>query len=415
MRPAPVQGQLRGVAAARPGHPGAGRSGPGHAAHLAQPRAGRGATSGSARFLIVSWDGGGNTPPALNLGARLIRQGGQVRLLGWESMAARAAAAGVEFAAYPSVPSWPAELAFEDALAERLLPALLGTGTRDDILDAANDFAPDVVVVDCMMDAGLEAARMLGLPTAVLVHLPYSAFRYEWGDEATRAQKALSLDAADAMLALVPPGFDTPCPRPANTSYVGPITDPNPRPPLEPRDAALLAEPGDPWVLLSLSTTRQGQAAALPGMLAAVAALPVRVLLTLGEALPASAVDPPPNVTVRGFVPHDLLLPHMAAVISHGGLSTITAALTAGVPLVCIPQGRDQPDNAQRVAASGVGRVVAAGAPATEIAAALWQLLADRAALREARRFAGLIAGLGAGDAATRQVAGLARSRASCS
>jgi UDP:flavonoid glycosyltransferase YjiC (YdhE family) len=165
-------------------------------------------------------------------------------------------------------------------------------------------------------------------------------------------------------------------------------------------------------VLLSLSTTLQGQAAALPPMLDAVAGLPVRVLLTLGGALLASAVDPPPNVTVRGFVPHELVLPHMAAVISHGGLSTITAALTAGVPLVCIPQGRDQADNAERVAASGVGRTVATGAPPAQIACALKELLADPAALHEARRFADIIAGLGCGDAAMRAVAGLARSHA---
>jgi UDP:flavonoid glycosyltransferase YjiC (YdhE family) len=368
--------------------------------------------SGPGRFLIVSWDGGGNAPPAINLGARLVRRGHHVRLLGWESMASRAAAAGVEFATYPSVPPWPPGLAFEDVLEERLMPALLGAGTRDDILAGADRFAPDVVVVDCMMDAGLEAAHVLGLPSAVLVHLPYSAFRYEWGDEATRAEKARSLDAAGAVLALVPPGFDTPCPLPANTTYVGPITDPNPRPPLDRRDTGLLAEPGRPWVLLSLSTTVQGQAAALPRILDAVAALPVRVLLTLGGALPASAVDPPPNVTVRGFVPHDLLLPHMAAVISHGGLSTITAALTAGVPLVCIPQGRDQPDNAKRVAASGVGRVVAADAPPADIATAVRELLADPAALREARRFAGVIARLGGGDAAARNVMRLAGARA---
>ena len=137
------------------------------------------------------------------------------------------------------------------------------------------------------------------------------------GDEATRAKKARYLGEAGAVLALVPPGFDTPCPLPANTTYVGPITDPNPRLPLDTRDAGLLAEPGDPWVLLSLSTTLQGQAAALPPMLDAVAALPVRVLLTLGGALPASAVDPPPNVTVRGFVPHHLVLPHMAAAGAH--------------------------------------------------------------------------------------------------
>jgi UDP:flavonoid glycosyltransferase YjiC (YdhE family) len=116
-------------------------------------------------------------------------------------------------------------------------------------------------------------------------------------------------------------------------------------------------------------------------------------------------------VTVRGFVPHDLLLPHMAAVISHGGLSTITAALTAGVPLVCIPQGRNQPDNAKRVAASGVGRV-AADAPPADIATAVGELLADPAALRAARHFAGVIAGLGGGDAAARNVIRLAGSRA---
>ena len=81
------------------------------------------------------------------------------------------------------------------------------------------------------------------------------------------------------------------------------------------------------------------------------------------RACPSAPSIRPPNVTVRGFVPHHLVLPHMAAVISHGGLSTITAALTAGVPLVCIPQGRDQSDNAERVAASGVGRAVATGAP----------------------------------------------------
>jgi UDP:flavonoid glycosyltransferase YjiC (YdhE family) len=367
--------------------------------------------SGPGRLLIVSWDGGGNAPPAINLGARLARQGHHVRLLGWESMASRAAAAGIEFATYHSVPPWPPGLAFEDALEERLMPALAGAGTRDDILADADRFAPGVVVVDCMMDAGLKAAGVLGLPSAVLVHLPYSAFRYEWGDEATRAQKARFLDQAGAVLALVPPGFDTPCSLPANTTYVGPITDPNPRQPLDPRDARLLAEPGRPWVLLSLSTTVQGQAAALPRILGAVAALPVRVLLTLGGALPASAVDPPPNVTVRGFVPHDLLLPHMAAVISHGGLSTITAALTAGVPILCIPQGRDQSDNAARVAASGAGCALATTAPPAQITRALRELLANPAAQREARRFADVIAGLGGGDAATRQVAGLARSR----
>ena len=142
-----------------------------------------------------------------------------------------------------------------------------------------------------MMGAGLQAAHMLALPRAVLVHLPYSAFMYEWGDEAARAEKACFLNEAGAVLALVPPGFDSPCPLLANTRYVGPITNPDPRQPLDRRDAGLLAGPGDPWVLLSLSTTLQGQAAALPPMLDAVARLPVRVLLTLAGS-PAVSIDP---------------------------------------------------------------------------------------------------------------------------
>jgi UDP:flavonoid glycosyltransferase YjiC (YdhE family) len=360
------------------------------------------------RFLIVSWDGGGNVPPAIHLGARLVGAGHQVRLLGWDSMATRAAAAGVEFATYPSVPPWPRHLMFEDGWADRVLPALDGPATRDDILLEAKDFAPDVMVVDCMMDAGYEAASQLGLPTAVLVHLLYSRYGTADGDEEISAERAPFLDGAGAVLALVPPGFDAPRTLPANTAYVGPINDPRPIEPLDPRDADLLARPGDPWVLLSLSTTLQGQAALLPLLLDAVAGLPIRVLLTLGGVLPVSAVEAPANVTVRGYVPHDLVLPRMAAVVSHGGLSTITAALTAGVPLVCVPQGRDQFDNAERVLAAGVGRVVAVDAPAAEIAMALRGLLADVDAARAARRFSDVIAELGGGERATSQVVGLA-------
>jgi hypothetical protein len=365
--------------------------------------------SAAGKFLIVTWDGGGNVPPALNLGARLVNLGHRVRVLGWQTMAVRAAAAGVELATYPSVPPWPPGLPFEDAIEERLTPALDGAGTREDILAEAHAFGPDVVVVDCMMDAGLEAALELGLPTAVFVHLPYHAWTTEWVEGSAREERARILAKMDAVLAVVPPGFDTPGPLPDNTTYVGPITNPNPPERLDPHDVELLASPGDPLVLLSLSSTLQGQAAALPALLAAVATLPVRVLLTLGGVLPTDAVQAPENVTVRGFLPHERVLPHMAAVISHGGMSTITAALTAGVPLLCIPQGRDQPDNAGCVVAAGVGRSVATDAPATDIAAALEELLHDAAALHEARRFAGVIAGLGCGSAAARTVAGLLR------
>jgi UDP:flavonoid glycosyltransferase YjiC (YdhE family) len=365
--------------------------------------------SDSGRFLIASWDGGGNTPAAYNLGARLVQGGHQVRLIGWDTMAQRATAAGLEFATYPSVAQWPMGLSQDDGWEDRVKPALLGPATRGDILAEASDFGPDVVVIDCMLGAGFDAAGLLGLPMAVLVHVMYSNFRYDWGRHVVERDLTQVLDGAGAVLALVPPDFDAPCNLPANTSYVGPIIAPFSQRSLDPRDSAMLTAPGDPWVLLSLSTTLQRQAEALPPMLDAVADLPVRVLLTLGGVLPSTEIQAPPNVTVRGFMPHDLLLPHMAAVICHGGLSTITAALAAGVPIVCIPQGREQPINAARVAASGVGREIATDAAPAEIAATLMDVLEDPGARRKAGRFAEVIAGLASGDVATRMVVDILR------
>jgi predicted glycosyltransferase len=322
-------------------------------------------------------------------------------------MKSRAAIAGLEFTTYPSVPVWPSGVTLQQAWKERAVPALLGQGTRDDIRAEIENFSPDVVVVDCMIGAGLEVADTLDLPRAVLIHVLYSTFTDKWGNKATRRKNEAYLDHAGQVLVLVPPGFDRAYELPPNTSNVGPVTDPNPSPPLSTRMTELLAEPGKPWVLLSLGTTLQDQAMALPRMLEAVAELPIRVLLTLGGVLPPSAINSPPNVTVREFIPHDLLMPHMAAVVTHGGLSTVTAALAAGVPLVCIPQGRDQPDNAKRVVATGAGRAVDKNAPPAEIAAAIEGVLTDPSILDKTQHFANVIAGLGRGDVAARKVAGL--------
>jgi MGT family glycosyltransferase len=277
---------------------------------------------------------------------------------------------------------------------------LHGVAARRDILAEAAAFGPDVLVLDCMLGAGFGAARELRLPTAVLVHVLYSPFVHAWGDGVMHTSVAGLLAGADCVLALVPPGFDETAEPPTNTTYVGPITRPAPGR-LESSELELLTRPGAPWVLLSLSTTLQRQTEALPAMLTALAGLPVRVLLTLGGVVPIDAVAAPPNVTVRDFVAHDLVLPHMDLVITHAGMSTITASLAAGVPLVCIPQGREQPLNAARVASTGAGRVVAPEAPAAEIAAAVDAALRDEPARVAARRFAAAIAALGAGASAT--------------
>ena len=143
-------------------------------------------------------------------------------------------------------------------------------------------------------------------------------------------------------------------------------------------------------------------------MLDAVGSLPVRALLTLGPAVAVDSVSAPDNVVVRSSAPHDLVLPHMAAVLGHGGLSTIMSALSCGVPLVCVPQGREQPLNAGRVEATGVGRALDQHASPAEIAKALDEVIRDPSFRGAAAGFAASIAALGSGAVATRLVEDLA-------
>jgi UDP:flavonoid glycosyltransferase YjiC (YdhE family) len=97
----------------------------------------------------------------------------------------------------------------------------------------------------------------------------------------------------------------------------------------------------------------------------ALAALPVRVLVTLGEdADPAALGPPPPNVRLERWVPQEEVLRHAAAVVSHGGYGTTLGALAHGVPLVVVPLfSFDQWMNAAAVERAGAG-VALGGNPA---------------------------------------------------
>ena len=114
-----------------------------------------------------------------------------------------------------------------------------------------------------------------------------------------------------------------------------------------------------------------------------VAALPVRVLLTLGRELEVGEV--PENVHVEEWVPQADVLGHAAAVVHHGGSGTTLGALAHGVPAVVVPLFVDQPFNAIRVTATGAGL----HATVDEIGSRLERILAEpsyRAGAGAARR-----------------------------
>jgi MGT family glycosyltransferase len=138
---------------------------------------------------------------------------------------------------------------------------------------------------------------------------------------------------------------------PANVHYVGPAFEPFTRA----WDTPWPPDQADPLVLISFSTSYMNQQALVQRVLDAIAELPVRALLTAGPALDTRALRLPANARAVAFVPHRAVLPHAALVVTHAGWQTVNAALADGVPLVCIPDGRDQFDNSARVVAVGAG------------------------------------------------------------
>ncbi len=121
----------------------------------------------------------------------------------------------------------------------------------------------------------------------------------------------------------------------------------------------------DPTILTSLVTN--------------VSALDVRVVATVGPHIdPQSLGVQTPNVHVAQYIPQRQLLPHCAAVVSHGGSGTFLASLAAGVPQLCLPQGADQFINAAACARAGVGLSLSPDqATPSQVVAAVSRLLAE--------------------------------------
>ncbi|MGI5500415.1 glycosyltransferase [Lentzea sp. CA-135723] len=124
-------------------------------------------------------------------------------------------------------------------------------------------------------------------------------------------------------------------------------------------------------VLVSLGTLNGPAGERFLGQaLEAVAGLPVKVVM-VAEPRPA-----PSNVLILPSVPQLALMPHLDAVVTHGGHNTVCEALAHGLPLVVAPIRDDQPTVAAQVVEAGAGvRLTYSRARAADISSALTSVL----------------------------------------
>jgi UDP:flavonoid glycosyltransferase YjiC (YdhE family) len=362
------------------------------------------------RFLVVTLDAAGNWPPERALIRELVKRGHDVRVVTDAAHAADLERTGARYRPYRHLPAHrerptgsgetPAE---ERARIWR--EVFVNPLYCDELLAEAERERADVLLVDQMLLAAAAGAEGTGLPTAVLWHTVFAS-RPRGGpspdlstfslDPVHEVRRRLGLDPvasigalvarARAILAFTWAEFDAPLPAPVPAlHYIGPLAC-LPAPPV-PYAWPWPATDRRPLVLVSYSTSFQDQLPTLQRVADAVASLPARVLMTLGPSVSAADLSLPDNVVAESFVPHAAVLEHASLVVTHAGHGTVMAAVTAGVPLLCTPMGRDQFSVAACVERCRLGTVVPADSSPEALRIAIADALADPALRERARRF----------------------------
>jgi len=402
----------------------------------------------SRSYLFVTFEGGGNIPPVLGLARRLVERGHRVRVLTEPCLRGAVEAAGARFVGFTRhftrgdraedlMGDWKARTPV--GRLQRTLEGVLFGPARivaEETGWAIEGERPDAVVVDVMMPGALVAAEAVGIPRVVVFHMPeylpgpgrpaagpgflprpdlvgrlrdglmiglferqlrghlpsFNAARRGFGLSPLRGPRELldEFHRADLRLIQTSEAFDFPItPPPANVRYIGPMLD-------EPDWAGDWRSPWPeddvrPLVVASLSTTYQNQREVIRRVIAALGVLDVRGLVTLGPAMAAEKFDLPANVAAVASAPHVKVFRHASAVVTHAGHGTVMRALTSGLPLLCLPMGRDQDDNSARVVYHGAGLRLKPSAKPRRIAAGVRRLLEETGFRANASRLGAII------------------------
>jgi MGT family glycosyltransferase len=375
------------------------------------------------------WDGGGTVPVEMGVVQRLVTRGHTVTVLGDPTMERDAVAAGAGFRPWRDAPHrrsatdrGPADdtacrtpLQLLHHLQDGLITGPAGAFAAE-VREELHRSPADVVLANGFLLGALVGAESCGVPAVVLCSNAYTrpapgappfgaglaplagplgrvrdgavnaVLTRLWKRglralDAARAELGLDpltepwaqWDRAARVLVLTSRAFDDlPTRLPANVRYVGPVLD-------DPVWSTPVPVPDGegPLVAVGLSSTWQAQEDALRRIVAALESLPVRAVVTTGPMVDPAAVPGSDRVAVVRSAPHTELFARADVVVTHAGHGTLMKALSAGVPVLCLPMGRDQGDNVVRARRQGAALALRPSASPERIAAAVATLLED--------------------------------------
>ena len=366
--------------------------------------------------VLLSTAGGGDRQPVVALAVALAEAGHDVTIVCDAGSASLVSSAGLPTLAHDAdqvgyITAWAKQLGDISSPPNPFI--VWGETAASSVREDVQALNPDVIVSSlfCMGLANI-LAEGLGIPWCFVNPSfyfgpqSYDAWEADWyGSFVPRlARDCFAPLAGDADLVLhaTDPLFDPLADLPDAHHQVGFLlwesSDDQPD---------VLDRPGDPWALVTASTSRpDDEQTMLDAAVGALADQPVRTILTLPKHNPAGQATS--NVVVAGYMPHTPILKRSVLSINQAGHGIVSKCLRYGVPMVLTPWDADQPGVAARAAALGVASIVSRADISMErLTAAVSDVLGDAAYLRRARELSDEFAGRDAEGHAVSLIQGL--------
>lgn len=356
------------------------------------------------RVLISSIAGWGHVHPMVPLAQAFLDRGDDVLWATAPQLCARLEAAGIRTA--PSGLEGPTA---QGILAERFpeifvlppherpaatFPRLFGVvfapAMLADLLPVAEQWQPSVIVSDAGELAGPLVAASVGVPGITVgfgAVLPAervagaSDFVAPLWEELRLEPRPYAGCYDHLYLDIYPPGLSE-----GDTSHIPHLQSLRPVPfAFKEEDLVYELNPATPIVYVTLGTVFNRDTSLMKTVVEAVQDLPLQVVVTVGPKGDPQAVGPVgDNVLVARYIPQTKLLDRCSLVISHAGSGTFLAALSHGIPQLCLPQAADQFLNGQACTASGAGITLVPGTTTPEAIRGAAHRLLNEAKFREA-------------------------------